>query len=571
MERNILYREVAVPKKTAEQFSVQQKWHQLFPDATSNLAEYLVDGTSTFASYVKAIETAQQPGHYIYILGWMLDIDFPLAGTLNPRYGKKDETYLNGDKTLLKLLTAAANRGVEIRVLIWNNPFYLDKNRRSVEALNKLPNTKIFIDSYTYTPQAAINTIRRIENDARELIKKVAPILLNPASRVKELYNVSPADVFNQLLYYLNKKNIGSHHEKNLVVKGREGLISYCGGIDINQNRFKSYHDTACKVKGPEAHAILNKFIKRWKNHEEARPYTLAGSKDSKPVSLGPVVGEITSAKIVGTYNSPDGKDRDRSLKQAYLKAIVNARNYIYIEDQYMVNLDVAKELNKKIKDYFFKKLIIVIQDSRETTDILIPDRKRGAFYNAVLANTTPEEKNKFSLFMIDDDLAKSRNTHPGLHSKTLIVDDELVIIGSANVNQRSFTLDSETSLIVFNGENSYYRDNFAYKFRHSLWRDFVINNSTFSQITWEEFVRNVNSVDGYSILRQYRNSIEDLDIRIIDKIKSLSVPLTYGVTQVFGKDFGTAIRATSILNSPVAIKQIFDIIWENIIDPEVK
>jgi hypothetical protein len=129
---------------------------------------------------------------------------------------------------------------------------------------------------------------------------------------------------------------------------------------------------------------------------------------------------------VVGTYNSPDGKDRDRSVKDAYLKIIPKARNYIYIEDQYLVNLDVAKALNDRIKNSSFKKLIVAIQDSRETTDIMIPDRKRGAFIDAVLQDTNEEEKKKFSLFMIDDDLAKSSGHHPGMHAKTLIVDDEL-------------------------------------------------------------------------------------------------------------------------------------------------
>jgi hypothetical protein len=69
-------------------------------------------------------------------------------------------------------------------------------------------------------------------------------------------------------------------------------------------------------------------------------------------------------ARTVGTYNSPNGKDKDRSLKEAYLKIIDNAETYIYIEDQYLVNLDVAHILNKKIKEPGFQRLIFAIQDS---------------------------------------------------------------------------------------------------------------------------------------------------------------------------------------------------------------
>lgn len=557
---------------------MKETWRKLFPDATSNLVEYKVDGINTFDSYVKAIETAKTSDHYIYILGWMLDIDFPLIGKANSNYGKKGETYFKGDKTLLKLLETATKKekGVEVRILIWRNPLYIVENKQSIEALAKLPNTKVFIDDYTYGPEDAKKRIAQHELTIRELLKKITPILVNPAARIKEQYKdeldgLELSDIFNVILYYLDKKNVGSHHEKILIVKGEEGLISFCGGIDINQNRFRGLHDAACKVQGPEAHQILNKFIKRWKNHGEAKSITLKGSNDSKPLPLGPVIGEIVSAKVVGTFNSPDGKDRDRSVKEAYVKIIAEAQNYIYIEDQYLVNLDVAKALNKKIKEYFFKKLIIVIQDSRETKDILIPDKRRAAFYDAVLAGTTQEQKDRFSLFMINDDLAKSINRHSAVHSKILIVDDELAIIGSANVNQRSFTLDSETSLIIFNSTNKYYRDNFAYKLRQALWRDLVLKDSIFSQITWEEFVRNVNSGDRYSILRTYMNNIQDLDLRIYDHIKPLSVPLTYAVGEILDRNLSNTLLAAPILNNQLGISAIVDIIFDNIIDPEVK
>lgn len=555
MERNLLYKESEVSRAGSKSVIISDKWSRLFPDATQNLVEYLIDGRATFSSYAKAIETAKRPGHYIYILGWMLDTKLAL----------------NGNQNLLQFLAAAAKRGVEIRVLIWNNPLYADKNRESVEALSKIGNTKIFIDDYTYTPPNTVKAIAGVQNLLTFLINKFAPFLLNPAARIKEQYNVAPQEVLYQLLYYMNTRNVGAHHEKILIVNGENGLISYCGGIDLNKNRISSYHDTACKVIGPEAHRVLSKFIKRWNNHGKAKSHPITGSKHAQSVKLGPIVGQILSAKVVGTYNSPDGKGRDRSLKEAYLKAISNANSYIYIEDQYLVNLDVAKELNKKIKENSFKKLIIVIQDSRETTDIMIPDRKRGEFFYAAIDGATAEQKKKLSLLMVYDDVAKANNRHPGLHSKTLIVDDELAIIGSANVNQRSFTLDSETSLVIFDHTSNFAKNNFAYKFRQSLWKDFMLTpNSVPGDLTWEVFpLLNVNAAFRISILGNYRNSIEDLDIRIVDKVKQLPPNLLVSMLkQIFGNDVAKITQAVSVLSNPVAMKMVFDNIWENIVDP---
>lgn len=550
-------------------------WKKIFPDATQNLVEYLVDGIETFASYVKAIESAKTADHYIYILGWMLDISFPLTGTFNPKSGVKGQTFLNGDKTLFKLLEVAANSGVEIRILIWRNPLYTDKIKNSLEKLSKLPNTKIFIDSNTYTTERSKKTIASIEGLLRDLIKKVSPKLTHPAARIKEFYDKDPEQALDQITYYLDKKNIGSHHEKLLIVKGEEGLISFCGGIDINQNRFSSYHDTACRIKGPEAHHILLKFIKRWQHHDQAKSVTLKGVSDSKSVALDKAASGLLNGKVVGTYNAPDGKEKDRSAKEAYLKIIANARNYIYIEDQYLVNLDVANALNKKLKDISFKRLIIIIQDSRETTDILIPHKKRGEFNDAVIDGLSGEQLKKYFLFMINDDMAKSSRFHPGMHAKTLIVDDELAMIGSTNVNQRSFTLDSETSMIVFSNKGEYYRNNFAYKLRNKIWFEFImpgVKSHRFgsdNNISWEELPRFVYKDERNSYLRSYVNNIQDLPIRIYEAMRPWSVPVAIVVTKI-EPDITKTARYLAIVNSPVYLNALFEEIWESFIDPVV-
>jgi phosphatidylserine/phosphatidylglycerophosphate/cardiolipin synthase-like enzyme len=551
---------------------MDNKWLKLFPDATLNQVDYLIDGFETFESYVKAIESAKNTDHYIYILGWMIDVDFPLAGFPNPlrKLGLKRD--LKGEQTLLKLLKTATNLGVEVRALIWHNPLYLKTIQEGVEAMNKLRNTKAFIDDYTFAPADAKYIIGLIESDVKDLIRRFGKYLVTPyaLSKFRE-QEIDPGMLLYLVSYYLATKNVGAHHEKILIVKGTEGLIAYCGGIDINQNRLRYYHDTACRVTGPEAYSILQHFIKRWYNHGVAKAHTLKGTNEPKPKPE--LVRPLVRAKMINTYNSPDGKEKNRSVKEAYIKIIAQARSYIYIEDQYMVNLDVAKALNKKLREPYFKQLIIAIQDSRETQDIMIPDRKRGEFLKVLLENTS-DEKSKFALLMLNDDRARDFKLHPGLHSKTLIVDDELAIIGSPNINQRSFTLDSETALVIFNNEVENHRATFAYNFRQALWKDLRGGRATlykFPDIGWEEFVFNTQLSDNYSLFRKhYVNNIQDWDIRLIDKIKQMSVPIAIGIGLLYKDDLAKALHRVSVLN-PVTIPLIFDSVFHNIIDPEVK
>jgi phosphatidylserine/phosphatidylglycerophosphate/cardiolipin synthase-like enzyme len=543
------------------------KWNDLFKDASTSVAEFLIDGVQTFEDYVTTIQTANAPGHYIYVSGWMLDVDFPLTGKRNPAWGRKGEHYYQGDKTLLNLLETAGKKGVEVRGLVWRNPLYLKANKRAIAALNAVTNARVYIDDYNFSPDSTKKVIALNEKKLKAIIAQLVPYLEMHLleTRIREAFDVPPSELLNLLLDFIDTKNLGAHHEKNLVVKGQNGLIAYCGGLDINENRFESYHDSACKLVGPAAHAVLERFVMRWKHRVGGAP--LAGEADVKPKALGPVSGQVVRTKVVTTFNSRDGRVRDRSLKKAYLEIIDNARNYIYIEDQYLVNLEVAQALNKKLRDPWFKLLIMVIQDSRETTDIMIPDRKRGEFFQACIKGLTKEQRPRCQLFMINDDLARSRNRHPGLHSKTLIVDDELAIIGSGNVNQRSMTLDSEVSVIVFNQSKEYWRDNFAFRLRQKIWEDLILKPSGMTMVTWEEFVRHVYEQEGYSLLRPYAKSIDDLDDRLTKKIKPLAVPIAVGIGQL-APDFSSAVEATSVVLSPIARKMIIDMMFDHLIDP---
>ena len=444
------------------------KWSKIISGATGNRVEYLVDGTAAFKSIADAINTANKDGHYIYVMGWMLDAELQL---------------IKGDpnSAFIKLLDKAAAKGVEIRVLVWDNPIpngnpaesYIQMNRDNIPKLNKLPNTHAFIDDNTYAT-----------DDTKKFISQAVPHILKQVLRFATIFK--ELDLFFTILKYAATKNVGSHHEKVVIVKGEKGLISHCGGIDININRFEwyqkafcsyhrdthsAYHDTHVRVEGPAAHEILQKFIKRWDYHPAAKSKPLKGRNEPKPKEVK--TGDFHYAKAVGTYNDPSGKDRDRSLKNAYLEILRNAEKYVYIEDQYLVNLDVARELNKRIKDPNFVCLVIVTQDCAETTDILIPFRRRSMFWKELTSGASQAVQDKIGLFIIDEVGGKKNGWHPGVHAKTLIVDDEIAIIGSANVNQRSFTQDSETSLIIFD-DPSKVKSTFAKNFRISIWSEFV-------------------------------------------------------------------------------------------------
>src|SRR5689334_21469468 len=76
------------------------------PARTGNRVEAQVDGLNSFAEITRMLRTATQQGHYIYLVGWWMQLDFELVP---------------GDpgSTLRQLLGAAAQHNVQIRALLW--------------------------------------------------------------------------------------------------------------------------------------------------------------------------------------------------------------------------------------------------------------------------------------------------------------------------------------------------------------------------------------------------------------------------------------------------------------------
>ncbi len=562
--------DIAAPKNQ------KTKWLRFFPDAKRNKADFFLDGEAYYQSVVRAIATAKKKGDYIYILGWMLDIDLPLV--------KGD-----ADSTLFKIL-GKASKDVEIRILIWDNPTYgyANLHKSAIPRLNALPNTKIYLDAHNFSPPQATQLIGKIVPYIKFFIQKYAH-LISPISKWLEENRDVPASYYISLLLQVSgilqigsPRTIGAHHDKVVIVKGSEGLIAFCGGIDFNENRvistiemptptgtvkiksrFPYYHDNACRLQGPAAFDVLQRFIRRWKNHSSAGKTILLGVKELKPKRMP---APNPCVKVVGTYNSPDGKYKDRSLKNAYLKIIENAEEYIYIEDQYLVNLEVAAALNKKIKEPKFQKLTFAIQDSIETKDILIPNRKRGEFVSAVVDGATQSQKEKVLIAVIDRTRWDKDLYHPGLHAKTLIVDDEIAIIGSANVNQRSFTCDSETSAIIFD-EWKYKDENFARKLRIASWKEFL--RKPVPANVYESWWNYLTEISGgkkdFSILVKYtQDAKDDKDLEIWNEIKKSGVAGVIAAYRLSGNNLPTAQQ----LMSQNGIEGIFNIIWDGIIDP---
>src|SRR5262245_30496418 len=110
------------------------KWKKLesLKDAKRSNASFLLDGEEYFTSLIQAIESAKTKDHYVYILGWMLDVKFSLT-----------PNQVN-EETLFTVLKSAARRNVEIRILISDNlnPEYAEKLQEYKQLLPSIKYSK---------------------------------------------------------------------------------------------------------------------------------------------------------------------------------------------------------------------------------------------------------------------------------------------------------------------------------------------------------------------------------------------------------------------------------------------
>lgn len=426
-------------------------------------AQFFINGHATFKSIVEAIRAANQPGNSIYILGWMLEIDFELIPC-------------DKNSTLLALLTSAVSNGVYVYVLIWDNPQYPATKYVIWRLRNELDKSQ---RRYNYIQNRAHNNLFDINIDNQSPIPRLNSVpLLNISSLYSAIEKFLLAGVYlapipfqikcKELLDMLKGINsVGSHHEKIVIIKTQQKLIGFCGGIDINPNRLNTINgifDLQCRIEGNVVNNLLQHI---WKRNQNLNPNRLVIPNFN---TYNTTATNNANIKIVNTYNLrryPNQIVYDRSMYKTLKEIIKNAKTYIYIEDQYIISIEVAKLLNQKIREPNFKKLIILTQDPRVTQELLFPIEKRHEFYKTLMH--PPVDSKKVGFYMTDLDKSASGNPQIYVHSKVYVIDDELVLIGSANCSSRSLTLDSETGVVIFDSDAA---KQIVKQFRMNLWWD---------------------------------------------------------------------------------------------------
>jgi phosphatidylserine/phosphatidylglycerophosphate/cardiolipin synthase-like enzyme len=284
-------------------------------------------------------------------------------------------------------------------------------------------------------------------------------------------------------------RRAGSHHQKLFVVRRSarpNDDVAFVGGIDLCHGRNDDsshagdeqaieldprfgdrppWHDVQLQVHGPAVGDLACTFRERWNDPtplDRRTPLTTIIARVSrekrKPDPLpemphDPAPVGTHRVQVLRTYPAkrqpyPFAPRGERSIARAYIKAFGRARRLIYVEDQYLWLVEAAGVLAEALERSPDLRLVALVprypdRDGRFSG----PPNRIGQ--QRAIEKLRAAGGDRVAIY----DLEAPHNVPIYVHAKVCVVDDTWMIVGSDNLNRRSWTHDSELSCAVLDDE----------------------------------------------------------------------------------------------------------------------
>jgi phosphatidylserine/phosphatidylglycerophosphate/cardiolipin synthase-like enzyme len=253
------------------------------------------------------------------------------------------------------------------------------------------------------------------------------------------------------------------HHQKAIIV---DDAIAFCGGGDIGPDRwdtpehlddnprraktkhahgnskddFESRHEVMGLVEGAAAKALGQLFRERW---ARATGEALPEPPLTRPAWPAGVTAQFEEIQVGLSRTHPQWRayPQVREVERLHLDSIAAAKRLIYMENQYFTSPLIAAALARRLSEPDGPEVVLIgTEHSPSYFDQATMDRTRVRFIE------TLKRADKFNRFR-----AYSPVTTLGriiiVHAKLTIIDDQLLRIGSANINNRSLGFDTECDM----------------------------------------------------------------------------------------------------------------------------
>ena len=268
-----------------------------------------------------------------------------------------------------------------------------------------------------------------------------------------------------RLAFHLDAKHplSGSHHQKVVVV---DDSVAFVGGLDLTHGRWdtpehqavqpyrldaqgrqaRPYHDVQAILDGAAARALGELCRDRWVRATGKQPVSIAGAETD---AWAPAVkAELTDIDIAIARTDP-GYVTHRTVeevRQLYMDAIALAKHSLYLENQYFSSSLIGAGLAARLRESDAPEVVVV---SRLNEEGWLEARTMGllrAHLHRMLKDADANGRYRL-LYPYIPGLQSSQLLN--VHSKVLVMDDELASVGSANFNNRSMGFDTECNIAI--------------------------------------------------------------------------------------------------------------------------
>lgn len=236
------------------------------------------------------------------------------------------------------------------------------------------------------------------------------------------------------------------NHRKIVIVDGK---IGFTGGLNVgneyisNTEDFKNWRDTHIRMEGPAVAELQASFLVDWVYVQDREGSSdLFTSKEGKALYFTPKYHQGNEhAQVIwgGPYDS------EKIIRDAICNLIDSAKKSIYISTPYFVPDEEALAVVRRAAL------------SGIEVKVLIPGKGDSPLsFNATNSYRKTLLKAGARVFNYDNESF--------IHNKIIIIDDEKAAIGTANFDIRSFQLNQELMVFLYDASTSV----------HKLQQDFI-------------------------------------------------------------------------------------------------
>lgn len=213
------------------------------------------------------------------------------------------------------------------------------------------------------------------------------------------------------------------NHRKMVVI---DGSIGYIGGMNIadryiDGGRFELWRDCHIRLTGPAVAALQYSFARDWNFMGRE---LLEEQPDAEPT------GNVGIQTVTGGPMS-----RWNNMAHIFLQAISSAKTRVWLQTPYFMP---PEHLLQALQNAALSGVDVRIMLPRRSDSLILSLASRSYFTEIIRAGV--------KIYLFEAGM---------LHSKVLIIDDDIASVGSTNFDFRSFEHNFEGNLMIYSAETN--------------------------------------------------------------------------------------------------------------------